>query len=345
MLKESYLYEKLEKNYARCRTCAHRCVIAPGKRGVCGARENIDGKLYLLVYGRAISENIDPIEKKPFFHFFPGSLSLSVATVGCNFRCANCQNWDISQAPKQAGITKQQIQETGSALTPKQIVQDALDQKVDSISYTYTEPTIFLEYALDTMKLAKARGLKNAWVSNGYMSKETLEIIAPYLDAINVDLKSFSDEFYQKNCGARLRPILDNLKQIKKMGIWLEVTTLIIPTLSNNEKMLAQIAQFIKDELGSETPWHVSSFSGAISWKLRHLPDTPVEKIKTAHQIGKKAGLKYVYAGNVWQENLESTYCPQCGQIAIKRIGYQTKRLDKNGKCPKCEEKIDLILN
>lgn len=343
MLKESYLYQKLDKKQIKCRTCAHQCLIAPGRRGICGVRYNEAGKLYLLTYGQAVAENFDPIEKKPFFHFLPGSFSLSIGALGCNFRCANCQNWDISQSSK-GEVTIEQIKKVGFKLLPEKIVEDALKYKTPSVSYTYTEPTIFLEYALDTMKLAKKRGLKNTWVSNGYMSPGTLKEIAPYLDAINVDLKGFSNEFYQKNCGARLQPVLDNLKQIKKLGIWLEVTTLIIPTLSDSEKMLKNLARFIKKELGAETPWHVSAFSGAISWQLQHLPDTPREKIKTAYEIGKKAGLKYVYAGNVWQEDLESTYCPKCGRKAIERLGYQIKRLDKEGKCLKCGEKIDLII-
>lgn len=343
-MKECYFYEKLKNKNLRCQTCAHHCLIEPASRGICGVRENRDGKLYLLVYGQAVAANIDPIEKKPFFHFLPGSYSFSVATIGCNFKCLNCQNFDISQASKQPGISSEQIQKMGFDLAPEKIVQEALAASCPSISYTYTEPTIFLEYALETMKLAHQKGLKNNWVSNGFMTKETLDLAAPYLDAINVDLKSFSDEFYIKNCGARLQPVLDSLKRIKEKNIWLEITTLVIPTLSDSQEMFYQIAQFIKNELGPETPWHISRFSGWISWKLKHLPDTPIETLKRACQIGLESGLKYVYSGNVPGLASEDTYCPKCKELNIDRASYQIKRLDKNGKCHKCGEVLDLIL-
>lgn len=298
-MKESILYEKLKDKNVRCKTCGHSCVVALGKRGICGVRENIDGKLYLLVYGRAIAANIDPVEKKPLYHFLPRTTTFSIATVGCNFRCGNCQNWTISQFGKSSDTTPEIIEESGESLPPEKVVELAKENNCPSISYTYTEPTIFLEYALDTMKLAKKAGLKNIWVSNGFMSKETLKLAIPYLDAINIDLKSFDDKFYRENCGARLAPILENCREIVKNKIWLETTTLIIPTLSDEEKMLEKIARFIKNELGDFVPWHVSAFSGAISWKLRHLPETPIEKIRKACGIGKKAGLKHVYAGNI----------------------------------------------
>lgn len=296
---ELYLYERLDEKRVRCKTCPHFCLIGPNKRGICGVRENREGKLYALNYGKAAACHIDPIEKKPFYHFLPGTESLSIATVGCNLRCENCQNWEISQSPK----PDKEI--LGEDLAPEKIVEMALQNNLPSISYTYTEPTIFLEYALDTMKLAKKAGLKNTWVTNGYTSKETLELIYPYLDAANVDLKSFSDEFYIKYCGARLQPILDNLKRMARKKIWLEITTLAIPTLSDSEKMFKNIAEFIKNELGPETPWHISQFSGIISWKLKDLPDTPIETLKRAYEIGKEAGLKYVHIGNVPGLNTE----------------------------------------
>ncbi len=327
--------KSMKQENVQCQTCAHYCVIENNKRGICGVRENHNGELYSLVYGKACALNIDPVEKKPLFHFLPGTYSLSIAAVGCNFRCANCQNWTISQGPKLFGKIE------GEDISPKEVVKTALKNNLSSISYTYTEPTVFLEYALDAMKLAKKQGIKNIWVSNGFMSPQTLDKIAPYLDAINVDLKSFSNEFYEKNCGAKLQPVLDNLKEIKKRKIWLEITTLIIPTLSDDPKMLKQAAEFIK-ELGAETPWHISKFSGAISWKLQHLPDTSVKAIKTAYNIGKKAGLKYVYSGNIPGLSLENTYCPKCKTLAIERIGYAISRFDKNGKCPECEETLDI---
>jgi pyruvate formate lyase activating enzyme len=344
-MKESYLYQKLDNNRVRCQTCAHQCLILPGKRGICGVRENIDGQLYFLVYGRAIAQHLDPVEKKPFFHFLPGTFSLSMATIGCNLVCANCQNWDISQASKRLSISSQEVMQMGSDLPPQKIIENALEFKAPSISYTYTEPTIFLEYALDTMKLAKEKGLKNCWVSNGFMSKETLELVAPYLDAANIDLKSFDDEFYRKNCGARLEPILDNLKLMKKLGTWIEITTLVIPTLSDSEEMFKKIARFILTELGDQTPWHITQFSGLISYKLQHLPETPVETLKRTCQIGLETGLKYVYSGNVPGLASEDTYCPKCHAKNIDRHGYEITRHDRNGKCYKCGEDLDLILN
>ena len=343
-MKESILYKKLADKKVQCKTCNHHCVIAPGKRGICGVRENTDGKLNLLVYGRTIAANVDPIEKKPLFHFMPGTYSFSIGTIGCNFRCKNCQNWEISQGSKFPGVTREDIKNSGDELPPEKVVETAIRSNCASIAYTYTEPTIFLEYALDTMKLAKKKGIKNIWVSNGFMSKETLETIIPHLDAINIDIKSFEDGFYRENCGARLEPVLENCKTIIKNKIWLETTTLIIPTLSDNEKMLTKIAKFIKSELGDFIPWHVSAFSGVISWKLQHLPETPVEKIKKAYEIGKAVGLKYVYAGNVPGSDMESTYCPKCGELVINRVNYYIKRYDKKGKCPKCGKKLDIAV-
>ena len=337
-MKEVYLYKKLSEKKVQCQTCAHRCVILPKKRGICGVRESQNGKLYALNYGKAIAVNIDPIEKKPFFHFLPGSHSLSIATVGCNFRCDNCQNWAISQGFKELKEIP------GEDLAPEKIVEIALKNNLSSVSYTYTEPTIFLEYALDTMKLAKKAGLKNIFVSNGFMSEESAKLIIPYLNANNIDIKSFSDKFYQKHCGGRLQPVLNTAKLMKKSGVWLEITTLVIPTLSDSEENFKKIAKFVFNELGSETPWHVTQFSGAISWKLKDLPDTPVETLKKAYKIGKKTGLKYVYTGNVPGLDLEDTFCPKCKALAIDRVGYFIKRYDKNGKCPKCNNDLNLIL-
>ena len=337
-MKEAYLYKKLSDKKTRCQACSHYCLIPPNQRGICGVRKNVNGKLYSLVYGKACAINIDPIEKKPFFHFLPGTYSLSIATVGCNFRCASCQNYNISQSPSMSD----QIE--GEDITPEKIVETAIKNKLPSISYTYTEPSVFLEYALDTMKIAKDKGLKNAWVSNGFTSEEAFKLVSPYLDAANIDLKSFSDDFYLKYCGGKLQPVLDTLKRIKKKKIWLEVTTLAIPGLTDSKEMFENIANFIKNELGAETPWHISQFSGTISWKLQHLPDTPVETLKMAFEIGKKAGLKYVYTGNVPGLESENTYCPKCGTLAIERLGYTIKRFDKNNKCAECKEDLNLIL-
>ncbi len=343
-MKESYLYKKLNKQKIQCQTCPHQCLISLGQKGICGVRQNIKGKLYLLVYNQAIAAHIDPIEKKPLFHFLPGSQTFSLATVGCNFRCDNCQNWEISQAPKMK-INQQKIRKMGFKLPAEIIIKKAKEKHCLSISYTYTEPTIFLEYALDIMKLAKKNGLKNNWISNGFISQKALNLILPYLDAVNIDLKSFSDNFYQKFCGGRLEPVLATLRKLKEKKVWLEITTLLIPTLTDDEKTLFSIASFIKNELGSKTPWHISAFSPEISWHLQHLPPTPIETIKKAWQIGTKAGLKYIYSGNITGLNYENTYCPKCGELVIQREGYLISRFDKKGKCPKCGEKINLILN
>jgi len=342
MRKQVYLYKKLEKNNVQCQTCAHYCLIPQLGRGICAVRRNIDGKLYAFNYGKAVAVSIDPIEKKPFFHFLPGSYSLSMAAVGCNFRCLNCQNWDIAQEYK--GNLAAGGEVPGEDLEPEQIVNAALKSKLPSISYTYTEPTIFLEYALDTMKLAKKNGLKNAFVSNGFMSPETAKLVIPYLDAINIDIKGFSEDVYGKLCGAKLKPVLDTARLMKKSGVWVEITTLIIPTFSDSVKTLKDIAGFIKKELGAETPWHISRFSSSISWQLHHLPDTPLETLREAYEIGKKAGLKYVYTGNAPGMPSEDTFCPKCNALVIDRTGFMVYRHDKEGKCLKCGQDLNLIL-
>jgi len=337
-MEKSLLFQKLNKKRVQCQTCCHFCLLSPGQKGKCGVRENIDGELYSLNYGQVAALNIDPIEKKPFFHFLPGSYSFSLAASGCNFSCANCQNWSISQGPK---INKEVETEE---ISPEKIISLTKENNLPSLSYTYTEPTVFLEYALEIMKLTKKDGLKNAWVTNGYFSPKTLELISPFLDAANVDLKSFSEKFYLENCGGRLKPVLENLKKLKEKNIWLEVTTLIIPTLSDDLKMLKKLAQFIKTELGERIPWHVTGFSGTISWKLRGLPDTPEKILKATYEIGKEVGLKYVYAGNLPGLNLENTFCPVCGKLMIERTSYQIKRYDEKGKCSHCQANLDLIL-
>ena len=292
-MKEALLYRKLGDKKVQCQNCAHYCTVLPGKRGICGVRENVDGKLYALNYGKLIACQIDPIEKKPLYHFLPRTYSLSIAAAGCNFACQNCQNWQISQTPKSKNSFG--VKETA----PQTVVELALKNSLPSISYTYTEPAIFSEYALDVMKLAGIRGIKNVWVSNGFWSKELFDMVSPYLDAANIDLKSFDDDFYKKICQGRLQPVLDILKKLKKKKIWVEITTLVLPGLNDQEKTFKEIAGFIKKELGAETPWHVSRFFNDVSWQLKDLPDTPTKTIEKAYQIGKKAGLKHVYAGNM----------------------------------------------
>jgi pyruvate formate lyase activating enzyme len=331
-LKEAMFYEKLEGNAVHCYLCSHHCRISEGKRGICSVRENINGTLYTLVYGKLIASAVDPIEKKPLFHFLPGSRAYSVATVGCNFRCLNCQNYDISQMPKP------QRQVPGEHVTPEEVVEAAKLYKCESIAYTYNEPTIFFEYAYDIAKLAKKEGIKNVFVSNGYTTQEALRVIAPYLDANNIDLKSFSDDFYRKVCGARLEPVLDCIRLHKKLGIWIEITTLVIPSLNDSEENFRKIAEFIRD-LDPGIPWHVSRFHP--DYKLLDLPPTPVETLDRARKIGLEAGLKYVYQGNVPGEG-ENTNCPSCGRLLIERRGYEVTRYSvKDGKCPHCGANID----
>ena len=335
MTKEALFYQELQDAAVTCNLCRHRCTIPDSKSGICGVRENKKGRLYSLVYGRVIARAVDPMEKKPLFHFLPGSRAYSIATVGCNFRCENCQNFDISQIPKERNII------LGKEVSPEEIVRSAKRTNCESIAYTYSEPTIFFEYAYDVAKLASKEGIKNVFVTNGYITEEALVEISPFLDAANIDLKSFSDEFYRKTCGARLKPVLDSIRLHKHLGIWLEITTLIIPTMNDSEKELRSIAEFIK-EVGAEIPWHISQFHP--TYKRIDLPRTPVATLRRAREIGIETGLRYVYEGNVPGEVGENTYCYSCGKILLRRYGYQIleKQL-KNGACSHCGVKIDGI--
>ena len=336
MIREAMLYEKLDGDNVRCHLCGHRCKIASAKRGICGVRENRDGILYTLVYGMVIAENVDPIEKKPLFHVCPGSRSFSIATVGCNFSCTFCQNNDISQMPRETGEIM------GRKTTPEEIVEKAVKTKSKTIAYTYTEPTIFFEFAYDTGRIAHEKEIKNVFVTNGFMTEEAILKISPYLDAANVDLKSFSDDFYKKRCGGRLQPVLDSLKKMKELGIWVEVTTLIIPTLNDSDEELRQIAEFILS-LGAETPWHISRFHP--QYKMVDLPPTPVETIHRAAEIGKEVGLRYVYSGNVPGDVGENTLCYNCGNLLIDRYGFSIKRINlQESRCPKCDTPLDGIV-
>lgn len=332
-MKEARFYENLDGK-VRCRLCNHYCIIKDGKRGICGVRENRDGRLFSLVYGRSIATGVEPIEKKPFFHFYPGTTAYSIATVGCNFHCLNCQNWEISQMPKtgEGGII-------GKKLLPEEIVANAKRLGCKSIAYTYTEPTIFFEYAYDTARLAHKEGIKNVFVTNGYTSGEAVKEIAPFLDAANVDLKSFDEDFYRKICGAKLQPVLDNIRLYRELAIWVEVTTLIIPGYSDDKKQLRAIAEFIKG-IGEDIPWHITAFYPA--YKLPDVPPTTIESLRRAREIGIKAGLKYVYEGNVPGEGGENTYCYHCGEAVITRYRFEIRENKlTEGKCPKCKNQID----
>jgi pyruvate formate lyase activating enzyme len=328
MIKEAMLYERLEGDAVRCALCSHRCKIPPSKRGICGVRENRDGTLYTLVYGPVIAESVDPIEKKPLYHLYPGSESYSIAAVGCNFRCTFCQNHEISQMPREEGRI------IGRGMTPREVVNGAINSKSKSISYTYTEPTIFFEFAFDTGRLAHDEGLKNIFVTNGFMTEETLEAASSWLDAANVDLKSFRDDFYKRHCGASLGPVLETLGGMKKRGIWVEVTTLIIPTLNDDDGELKDIAAFVRS-LGEDVPWHVSRFHPR--YRIQDLTATPVKTIQRAMEIGLEAGLKHVYSGNVPGQGGENTQCSKCGNLLIGRQGYIiTANNLKGSKCSRC---------
>jgi pyruvate formate lyase activating enzyme len=328
-MKEAWFYEKQNDKKVKCSLCPHHCLIAPGKRGICGVRENQDGILQSLVYGKIISQNVDPIEKKPLFNFLPGSRSYSIATMGCNLRCLFCQNWEISQ------VNHENYQIIGQDETPETIVRNAQESQCQSIAYTYTEPTIFYEFAYDCAVLAKEKGLKNIFVTNGFIDPEPIEKIAPFLDAANVDLKSFNEKTYHEVCGARLQPILDALKMMKKLKIWIEVTTLVIPELNDSDQELSSIANFILKELGEGVPWHVSAFHP--TYQMLNRPRTPAATLERAREIGLKAGLKYVYAGNISIPGAEDTYCPKCRKDVIKRAGFSILDYDiKDGKCPYC---------
>lgn len=331
---EAMFWAKADGGKVRCSLCRFRCLIAEGQRGICGVRENTDGVLYTLVYGRSIAEQIDPIEKKPLFHYHPGSTSFSIATAGCNFRCLHCQNYEISQLPR----VRREI--PGRDLPSAEIVRRAVAAGCRSISYTYTEPTIFYEYAFDTAVLARQAGLGNVFVTNGYITPEALENIAPYLDAANIDLKGFSEKFYREVAGATLAGVLDSLKVYKRLGIWIEVTTLIIPGHNDDEADLKGIARFIAEELGRETPWHVTAFYP--TYKLLDRPPTPVSTLRRARQIGLKAGLRYVYEGNIPGEGGENTLCSACRRTVIERRGFRLGTVSvRDGRCGFCGVPLD----
>lgn len=331
-MKEAYCYQALEDLKVQCALCNHRCVIKDGAKGICGVRENRNGMLVSLVYGKVIARHVDPVEKKPLFHFLPGSRSYSIATVGCNFRCRFCQNADISQMP----ADHKEI--WGEEMTPEMIVSEALAGQSASISYTYTEPTVFFELALDTARLATKKGLKNIFVTNGYMTEECLKEISHDLHAANVDLKAYSDAFYKEQCGARLDPVLQTLSLMKEMGVWLEVTTLLIPGLNDSSEQLHGIAGFLA-RLDPGIPWHISRFHP--TYRLTHLPSTPAETIRRAREIGYKEGLKYVYSGNLPGDDGEKTFCHQCKKVVIDRYGFNVKKnLIKDDHCPYCGAEI-----
>ncbi|MEW6074909.1 MAG: AmmeMemoRadiSam system radical SAM enzyme [Candidatus Omnitrophota bacterium] len=331
MNKEAFFYEKAGDKAVHCFLCNHHCRIPESGFGFCGVRQNQSGTLYALNYGKVIASHVDPIEKKPLYHFLPGTESFSIATVGCNFRCGFCQNWQISQETMKAGPGRQEEN------TPLEIVNAAVRYNCKSISYTYTEPTIFIEFALDCARLAKEKGLYNVFVTNGYMTSEALEEFAPYLDAANVDLKFFKEASYQDICHAKLGPVLDSIEKMKQKGIWVEITTLVIPGLNDSKDELGKIAAFIAG-LDKDIPWHISRFHP--DYKFTEYAITPESILDKAYEIGNAAGLRYVYTGNVAGKE-SNTYCPACKKLLIKRRIFEVlENKVQEDKCTYCKNAI-----
>ena len=327
--REALLWEACPENgFTRCKLCCRRCLLAPGKRGLCGVRENIEGRLYTLTSNKAAAVNIDPVEKKPLYHFFPGSYTLSLGTEGCNFSCLFCQNHALAHTIK----TEKRDFCHGREANPEGIVSAAVRSGTGSISYTYSEPTIFFELMLRSAVLAAENGLQNILVSNAYQSRECLDALKDFIHAANFDLKSFSDAFYQKLCGARLEPVLNTLRRAVELGWWVEVTTLLIPGENDSDEELYQLASFISSELGRDVPWHISRYHPAYKLKI---PPTSAADLERALKAGKAAGLNYVYTGNIAGHDGENTYCPKCNTLLVHRVGYAVE-MHTDGTCPCC---------
>ncbi len=325
-------WQRVKDNIVQCVLCPRKCVLDVGQRGVCTVRINKDGMLYTLGYGNPVAVHIDPIEKKPFFHVLPGSRAFSIAVAGCNMRCLFCQNWEISQArPDEVSAYD---------MPPEEVVAEAAKNGCDFIVYTYTEPTVFYEYMLDIAKLARSKGLKNGMHTCGYINQEPLKELLKYMDAVNVDIKGYNEEFYRKmGMMAELKSVLETVKTIKSEGVWLEITNLVISNQNDDPKEIRQMCTWIKDNLGDEVPVHFSRFMPA--FKLQNLPPTPVKKLEEAYSIAKEVGLKYVYIGNVPGHTFENTYCPNCGKVIVGRRGYKILENNiKGGKCRFCGYKI-----
>ena len=331
-MKEAYLYEKLDEERVRCSLCNHRCLIKEGSKGICGVRENRRGTLTTLVYGKIIARHVDPIEKKPLYHFLPNSKSYSIATVGCNFKCRFCQNADISQMPADHGRV------WGEDMTPSMIVSEAKATQSSTIAYTYTEPTIYYEIAVNTARIAVSKGIRNIFVTNGYMTEECLRDISPDLHGANIDLKAYNDNFYKDQCGAKLEPVLKSIETMKDLGVWLEVTTLLIPGLNDSDEELNDIARFLV-EVDPGIPWHISRFHP--TYRLTNVHATPPESIHRAKKIGYDAGLRYVYTGNLPGDEGEKTYCHDCGELLIDRFGFYIRNNNmSDNHCSKCGAEI-----
>lgn len=328
--KEALYYKKLGNGSVQCQLCPHFCFLKNNEIGKCRARQNINGKLISLVYGKLCSFAVDPIEKKPLYHFYPGEKTLTIATTGCNLQCKNCQNWQISQA---------NVDEVSSLiLKPEDIVKEAIKRKIKIISYSYTEPTIFYEMVLETAKLARKHKIKNVLVSNGFINSIPLQELCKYIDAANIDLKSISNDFYERICNARLEPILEALKILKENKIWLEITNLIIPEMNDSIDKINKLIDWIRKNLGTNTPVHFSAFYP--QYKMLNLPATSAETLKRARNIAIAKGMKYVYTGNIKNEEGNNTFCPRCKKLLIRRKYFDIIENNiKKGKCL-CGEKI-----
>ena len=335
MRKEVYLSRPLGGNVVQCQACEHLCAIEPGAAGRCGVRRNMDGTLLLVVYGEPIAVHVDPIEKKPLFHFLPGSGALSFGTYGCNFRCAFCQNWQMSQNRK----FDDQPDHVGQQATPEALVDACLRDQIPIIAYTYNEPTVFFEYTYDTAKLAREHNIKNVYVSNGYMTRNALDMIEPYLDGINVDLKAFTESFYREQCQGRLEPVKRNIDHIaRETSIWIEVTTLLIPGLNDSEDELRAMAEWLA-AVDPDMPWHISAFHP--DYQMLNLPPTSQGSLARAYDIGKDAGLHHVYVGNIRDADRESTFCSHCNQALIRRHWFSSRETWREpGVCPQCNQPV-----
>lgn len=325
------LWEPGKNGSVRCLLCPHSCRLAPGATGICGARFNRKGEMRSLVENVVSSVQMDPVEKKPLYHFLPGTKTFSVGSVGCNFSCRFCQNFHISVIPP-SGVVN------GKRVAPEHLVDLAVRNHAKSMAFTYNEPTVFFELVYNTAAVARLHKLPVILVSNGYMGEDALTGLHNRVQAANVDLKSFSDRFYRDYCGARLQPVLDNLKRIRTLGWWLEVTTLLIPGVNDSEAEVRDCASFICKELGPDTPWHLSAFHGA--YRMADHPASTLAQLETAWRIGKGEGLRHVYMGNMTSAVGANTYCPDCGELVVERRGFETLMAAEGGTCPKCGQVI-----
>jgi pyruvate formate lyase activating enzyme len=332
MIKEAMFYEKLDDKKVHCKLCAQSCKISSGKRGFCRVRENRDGTLYTLNYNVVSSEALDPIEKKPLYHFYPGSAVYSLGSIGCNFRCRHCQNWTISQVEVDTSQSRE--------ISPETAVSRALQFGARSIAWTYNEPTIWYEYTYDCARLAKEAGLATVYVTNGYITPEALEKISPYLDAFRVDFKAFNNEFYRKMASARLEPVLEATKLAHELGMHIEVVNLVIPTYNDDPEELRAMSRWIYENLGADTPVHFTRFHPY--YQLTDVPPTPLETLEMAYDIAKEEGLHYIYIGNVPGSGKENTFCPECNQLLIKRGMFDTEEynITEDNACPQCGKDI-----